>query len=207
MVQPENDQFNVIVVLEEDKADENNSSRLHQCLLMLFDSPLNHSKHLEVYIRLLDKRLVKLHRELRLPRTFKRFEQLWSNFLRGDDLPLVETQTGQAKLLKIIGKNIDAILPQKSVKVRIGNFAPRLKHAEYFPKLLDESAHKRFVVFITFGPVDFNFLGDSRESEYPLRTVDRQSNEDLYSISRYPLSPSLTCVKIASAFENKLEIF
>lgn len=174
---------------------------------MLFDSPLNHSKHLEVYIRLLDKRLIKLHRELRLPRTFKRFEQLFSNFLQGNDMPTVQTSDGGVKLLRFVAKSLDMILPSKCLKFRISNLAPRLKHADYFVQLLNESNLNKVVIFIDFDPVNFNILGDGIETEYEVKTLIKQSDEDVYSISRYPLASSLTCVKITSAFENKLSVF
>lgn len=194
----------VTVVLDEQNGNDNHWACLHQCLLMLLDSPLNQSKYLEVYIRLIDRRLIKLHREVRIPRTFKRFEQLFSNFLNGCDMPVVQTQDGPVRLLTFVSKSIDKHLPSKGLKVRISNLAPRFKRADHFADLLKSSDLKNITIFIDFGPVDFNILGEGRDTEYEMKTINTESSEDLYSISRYPISSSLTCVKVCTAFERFL---
>lgn len=199
-------QFILTVILDEEHDNKGNWKPLHQCLLMLFDSPLNHAGHLEVLIRLADGRVVKMHREVRIPRTYKRFEQLFSNFLQGCDMPLVETKDGPTRLLQFLGKSLEKQLQSTDCqRYRISNLAPRLKSPENLTTCVDSL--KRAAVFIGFGPVDFNILGDGKETRYEIKTIDRQSPEDTYSISRYPLSPSLTCVKLATSFERALDVF
>lgn len=198
--------FVLTIILEEQEDNHRDWTKLHQCLLMLFDSPLNHAGHLEVFIKLSDCRVIRLHREVRIPRTFKRFEQLFCNFLEGCDMPLVQTKDGQVRLLQFVGKSIEKQLQNNCKKFRISNLAPRLKSADYFTECFQES-HKKLAVFIEFGPVDFNILGEGRETEYEMKIINKTHTEDTYSISRYPLCPSNTCVKLTTSFEKALDVF
>lgn len=198
--------FTLTIVLDEHKDNNQNWRPLHQCLLMLFDSPLNHAGSLETFIRLANGgRLIRLHREVRIPRTFKRFEQLFINFLEGCDMPLVQTKDGQARLFQFAGRSLEKVLPNNCARYRIVNLTARVKSADFLASPVE--TNKKQVIFIEFGPVDFNFLGDSREAEYEIKVQDKSPPSDTYSISHYPLSPSLTCVKVLTAFEKALEIF
>lgn len=53
----------------------------HQCLLMLFDSPLNRAGLLQVYIHTENNVLIEINPQTRIPRTFKRFAGLMGLFL------------------------------------------------------------------------------------------------------------------------------
>lgn len=201
--------FKLTVVLQEQDDNNGNWIPLHQSLLMLFDSPLNHAGHLEVYISLADKRIIKLHREVRIPRTFKRFEQLFCNFLQGCDMPVVQTKDGPARLFQMVGKSLDKIIStsngSSTIKYRIRNLTARIRSSDYFASSIE--ILKRAVIQIEFGPVDFNFLGVGRNLEYDIKVKETKPDSDTYSISHYPLSPCLTCVKIITAFEKALDIF
>lgn len=201
------DEFEVVIVLEEQKGSDENWFTLHQCLLMLLDSPLNHAGNLKVFIRLLNGKLIKLHREVRIPRTFKRFEQLFCNFLQGLDMPVVQTKDGQTKLLQFVGKSIEKQIYDSNAndRYRIANLAPRLRNPEFFTEIKDQ---RSITLIVEFGPVDLNILGCGRDAEVEVKTFVKEHHDtNTYSISRYPLSPSLTCVKLTSAFEKALEIF
>lgn len=52
----------------------------HQCLLMLFDSPLNRAGLLQVYIHTENNVLIEINPQTRIPRTFKRFAGLMGEF-------------------------------------------------------------------------------------------------------------------------------
>jgi rRNA small subunit pseudouridine methyltransferase Nep1 len=198
--------FTLIIVLEEQEENKQNWTTLHQCLLMLFDSPINHAGSLEVYIRLFkNPKIIKLHKEVRIPRTFKRFEQLFKNFLDGCDMPVVQTKDGPARLFQFIGKPLDKILPNNCIKYRIANLTARVRNPDFLTAPVD--TNHREVIFIEFGPVDFNYLGNSRDTEYEIKVKDSNPPPGTYSLSHYPLSPALTCVKVVSAFEKALEIF
>lgn len=211
---------------------------LHQCLLMLFDSPLNHAGYLKVYIRLektKPDKLIELHPEIRVPRTFKRFEQLFSNFLQGNELPLVETHNGQTRLINYVTKAFKDKMKlnqnEKKLfhKFRIINLAPKLRTPQSFGQLIDLkditptsdiksnsskygiSSKQEMIISIDLSPVDYNILGTGRETDYEIKTVDITANQladqsDCCSLSRYPLSSALVCVKLTSAIEEALKV-
>lgn len=174
---------------------------------MLLDSPLNHAGFLEVYIRLggSDNRVIRLHKEVRIPRTFKRFEQLFDNFLQGCDMPLVQTKDGPARLFQFLQKPIEKCLPENCPRFRVTNLTARVRSAEYFTEPVE--TYKRAVIFIDNDHVDFNFLGDTRAIEYEIKVKVKNPEPDTYSISHYPITPSLTCAKITTAFEKALDVF
>lgn len=181
---------------------------LHQCLLMLLDSPLNQAGYLELYIRLADRRLISIHREVRVPRTFKRFNQLFDNFLQGCDMPVVQTKDGPARLFKFINKPLDKLLlaNEQFHRFRISNLTARLARPSHFAQFLETEA-KRLILLVDLSPVDFNFLGNSKESDYEIKVINNNPDKDTYSISRYPISPALICVKLTSSFERALDVF
>lgn len=202
------EEFKLLVVLEEAQDNDQNWASLHQCLLMLFDSPLNHAGYLEVFIKPTDGRVIKMHREVRIPRTFRRFEQLFCNFLQGCDMPVVQTKDGHARLLDFVSPKFMDKQLKSCKKFRVSNLAPKLRGANFFAENScgSNESHKQLAIFLEFGPVDFNILGEGRETEYEVKTLNRFPDEDTYSISRYPLSPALTCVKLATAFEKALDV-
>jgi len=53
----------------------------HQCLLSLFDSPLNKAGYLQVYIRTKNNILIEINPKTRIPRTFKRFSGLFGKYI------------------------------------------------------------------------------------------------------------------------------
>lgn len=188
-----------------------NWDSLHQSLLMLLDSPLNQAGYLQVYIKLTNSRYIKTHPEIRIPRTLKRFEQLFNNFLDGCDMPVVQTKQGPARLMQFVAKATfeKQLQPSSNVniKFKILNLAPKLKSLDYFTQALEDQHIKRIVIHLQFGPVDFNVLGCGREQVYDVKIINKYPNEETFSISQYPLSASLTCVKLTTAFEKALEVF
>lgn len=197
--------FTLTIVLDNGEEDW---AQMHQCLLMLLDSPMNHAGFLEIYIRLTgkDNRVIRLHKEVRIPRTFKRFEQLFINFLQGCDMPLVQTKEGPARLFQFISKPLDKILPNNCPKYRISNLIGRVRTADYFAETTVET-NKRAVIHVDFASVDPNFLGDTKATEYEIKVKVKDPEPDTYSISHYPIPASLICVKITSAFEKALDVF
>lgn len=61
----------------------------HQCLLMLFDSPLNRAGLLQVYVHTENNVLIEINPQTRIPRTFKRFAGLMGTFDRFIDLYII----------------------------------------------------------------------------------------------------------------------
>ena len=81
---------------------------LHQCLLMLFDSPLNRANLLQVYVHTNKKVLIEINPQTRIPRTFDRFCGLMVQLLH--KLSIRASDTSQ-KLLKVIKNPITDHLP------------------------------------------------------------------------------------------------
>ncbi|EGC28741.1 hypothetical protein DICPUDRAFT_159774 [Dictyostelium purpureum] len=80
----------------------------HQCLLALFDSPLNKAGLLQVYIRTTKNVLIEVHPQTRIPRTFNRFAGLMVQLLKKLS---IRATNGPDKLFKVIKNPITDHLP------------------------------------------------------------------------------------------------
>lgn len=81
---------------------------LHQCLLTLFDSPLNKAGHLQVYIRTFKNILIEISPSTRIPRTYKRFSGLIVQLLHKMK---IRAANGNMSLLKVIKNPITKYIP------------------------------------------------------------------------------------------------
>lgn len=200
-------EFSLVIVLDELQGNQDWTS-LHQCLLMLLDSPFNHEGHLSVLIRLQSlAKYIRVHREIRIPRTFKRFNQLFCNFLNNPNaMPVVPTKTGHSRLIEEISKSTFNKLVQDEQNCQsysVANLAPKLRKCNHFAE--STCTANKAVIFVLFGPVNLNYLGVGRDTEYQTKTIDYKRPQ-VYSISRYPISAELICAKLVSSFEYKLGI-
>lgn len=212
------DDFQVTIVLNDisDINEQPDLYSLHQCLLMLFDSPLNHANYLQVYIKLnttnKQNSLIRVHRETRIPRTVKRFSQLLINFLNGEEMPKVQTRTGLTQLLQFVSSSMLKSIESNRKSVRVANLAPSVKTCDYLTNLSDENKNG-ILIYVDFGPVDFNILGDTQAMEYelvkiaPKEVANVDPGVESIAISNYPISSSLAIVKICSEFEKALDIY
>ena len=80
----------------------------HQCLLMLFDSPLNRAGLLQVFIRTANNVLIEINPATRIPRTFKRFAGLMVQLLHKYSISATDSSV---KLIKVIKNPITDHLP------------------------------------------------------------------------------------------------
>jgi len=152
----------------------------HQCLLMLFDSPLNRAGLLQVYIHTKQKVLIEINPQTRFPRTFKRFANLMVQLLHKLS---IRSSQGSEKLLRTIKNPITLHLPPGARKIGTSFQAEKLVH----PRELVPEEDRPVVVVIgaqAHGPADVDYT------------------EESVSISQYPLSAALACTKIVSAFEE-----
>ena len=85
----------------------------HQCLLMLFDSPLNRAGLLQVYVRTANNVLIEINPATRIPRTFKRFAGLMVQLLHKYSITASDSSL---KLMKVIKNPITDHLPAGIVK-------------------------------------------------------------------------------------------
>ncbi|KAK9884636.1 hypothetical protein WA026_007475 [Henosepilachna vigintioctopunctata] len=155
----------------------------HQCLLMLFDSPLNRAGLLQVYVRTNKNVLIEFNPQTRIPRTFKRFAGLMVQLLHKFSV----RAEGGPKLIKVIKNPVTDHLPVGVRKIAMSFSANEVKHCkELVPNNEDP-------IVIVVGAMARGKL----EIDYA---------EDCYSISNYPLSAAITCTKLCSAFEDAWKV-
>ena len=76
-------------------------SLLNQCLLSLFDSPLNKAGRLRVYVHTTNNVLIEIDPKTRMPRTYKRFSGLFAQLLKTYKIKA----KGSSKILMKVIKN------------------------------------------------------------------------------------------------------
>ncbi len=160
---------------------------LHQCLLMLFDSPLNRANLLQVYVHTQKKVLIEINPQTRIPRTFDRFCGLMVQLLH--KLSIRASDTSQ-KLLKVIKNPITDHLPAGCPRYLASFAAEKIQHVDEFAE--EQSEDEPLVVVI----------GAMAKGQ-----VDCDYTDKFVSISNYPLSAALTCSKFCNAFEDKWKVF
>jgi rRNA small subunit pseudouridine methyltransferase Nep1 len=160
---------------------------LHQCLLMLFDSPLNRANLLQVYVHTQKKVLIEINPQTRIPRTFDRFCGLMVQLLH--KLSIRASDTSQ-KLLKVIKNPITNHLPAGCRKYCTSFSAEKVVHVNEFAA--EHPENEPLVVVI---------------GAMAKGSVDVDYTDQLISISNYPLSAALACSKFCSSFEDKWKVF
>jgi len=159
----------------------------HQCLLMLFDSPLNKAGMLQVYVKTQKNVLFQINPQTRIPRTYKRFAGLMVQLLHEFKIRSLEGE-GRQTLLKVIKNPITAHLPIGCKKIGTSCKAE---------------------------VVDLNkFVADMNPQEPPVFVVGAMSKgsvdapycDQTIGISTYPLSGAVVCSRICQAFENVWDI-
>jgi rRNA small subunit pseudouridine methyltransferase Nep1 len=158
----------------------------HQCLLTLLDSPLNRAGRLLVYIHTTKNVLVEVNPKTRIPRTYNRFAGLMVQLLHKLS---VRSQGSNEKLLNIIKNPITDHLPVKCVRIGMSGDAGK---AISVGALANELPNDQPVVF---------WVGAMAHGQDRFPDAER-----LVSCSEYPLSASVVCGKICSAFEEVLGI-
>ncbi|XP_054166383.1 ribosomal RNA small subunit methyltransferase NEP1-like [Oppia nitens] len=152
----------------------------HQCLLMLFDSPLNRAGLLQVYMHTDRNVLIEISPQTRFPRTFTRFANLMVQLLHKLS---IRSSNGPQKLLKVIKNPITSHLPVGCKKYGTSFKADKVIHPrELVPS--DDSPVAIVIGAMAHGMVDADYM------------------EESVSISEYPLSAALAATKICSAFEE-----
>lgn len=160
---------------------------LHQCLLMLFDSPLNRASLLQVYVHTAKGVLIEINPQTRIPRTFDRFCGLMVQLLH--KLSIRAADTSQ-KLLKVIKNPIGDHLPVGCAKFTASFHAENgVRNVSAFA--LEQASDAPVVVVIGA------MAKGSVDCDYTDKTV---------SISNYPLSAAITCSKFCTAFEDKWNV-
>lgn len=152
---------------------------LHQCLLMLQDSPLNQAGKLQVYVHTEKNVLIEVNPQCRIPRTFKRFAGLMVQLLHKLN---VRASDGNMKLLKVIRNPVTDHLPVGCKKIGTSFTSKNLVN----PRELVPANEPVVIVIgsMAHGKVETDYV------------------EEEVAISRYHLSAALTCAKVCSGFEE-----
>ncbi|KAI6652561.1 Ribosomal RNA small subunit methyltransferase NEP1 [Oopsacas minuta] len=161
---------------------------VHQCLLMLLDSPLNQAGLLQIFIHTEKNVLIQISPQTRIPRTFDRFCGVMVQLLQ----KLVVRAAGNdshVPLLKIIKNPITDHLPTGCLK--IGTSHKSKKFVDPLVYATDEKP----IVFV---------IGAFAHGSLEERGVSY--TEETVSISNYPLSAAYTCAVICSKFTEAWNI-
>jgi len=160
----------------------------HQCLLMLFDSPLNRAGLLQVFIRTANNVLIEINPATRIPRTFKRFSGLFVQLLHKYSITAAESST---KLLKVIKNPVTDHLPAGCRKICMTYGAEKVVHPS---KLVPTGDNSEDPIVLVVGAIAKG-------------SISPDYIEENVSISNYPLSAALACTKLCDAFEQAWGIF
>jgi len=159
---------------------------LHQCMLILLDSPLNKAGLLKLYVRTEKGVLIDVSPQIRIPRTFKRFSGLMCQLLFKLS---IRASNGAHKLLSVIKNPVTDHLPP-NCHITLLSVTGRLVHLpEFIPSLPQTGSPAVFVVgAMAHGKVEADYAHDS------------------IAVSEYPLSGAAALGRLTNAWENYLGI-
>jgi len=158
---------------------------LHQCLLNLFESPLNKAGMLQVYIRTKENVLIEISPKTKIPRTIKRFCGLMGQLLQKYR---IRAMNSSEVLLKVIKNPITQYIPFGCPIISTNEKSKLIKLEDYIDNL--KSNNVAFVVgAISKGDVNIDYMTDT------------------ISISYFPLTAGIVCSKICTAFEKCWDVF
>lgn len=181
---------------------------VHQCLLMLLDSPLNKAGRLKVYIRTANNVLIDVHPHVRIPRTIRRFSGLMSELLEKFK---VRGTVGFSPLLKVIKNPITSHLPVGAHKVVCTyNTENVLDIREHASKIVQHALPRSNGVA---SPTDED-IADRGQDVHVVYVVGAMAHgkvteewaDEYVCISEYPLSGATVCSKITNTYESLLGI-
>ena len=153
---------------------------LHQCLLNLFESPLNKSGMLQVFIRTKENVLIEISPKTKIPRTIKRFCGLMSQLLQQYRIRALNSSE---VLLKVIKNPITQYIPFGCPIISTNEKSKLIKLEDYIDSL--KSNNIAFVIgAISKGDINIDYMTDT------------------ISISSFPLTAGIVCSKICTACEK-----
>lgn len=190
---------------------------LHQCLLILLDSPLNKSGNLRVLVETAAKKVIIINPQVRLPRVYSRFTGLIIQLL---ERHRIYSETERTELMKVSKDPLETHLENGSVRIGLSqegeNFFDHMrdikekrhahtkerqnkKHTEQdhtenktVPNSLEEESTEKYIFYI-------NAVASGED---PTEGMDR-----VLALSSYPLSAATCCSKVCTQFEDILNIF
>ena len=183
------DHYKIIKSMKK-KLDEFRPDIIHQCLLNLFDSPLNKSGLLQVYIHTNKNILIEINPKTRIPRTFKRFSGLFSQLFLKNEIK-IESNNNEEILLKILNTKIESLI-EDMPKILLSEKG-RLVDIDIYCKNLENNLKEKKNKNICF------IIGTN-----PKGDIDSmiKYNDDCISLSSFDLDSNIVCAKICSSFEK-----
>ena len=183
------DHYKIIKSMKK-KLDEYRPDIVHQCLLNLFDSPLNKSGLLQVYIHTNKNILIEINQKTRIPRTFKRFSGLFSQLFLKNEIK-IESNNNEEILLKILNIKIESLI-EDMPKILLSEKG-RLVDIDIYCKNLENNLKERKNKNICF------IIGTN-----PKGDIDQmiKYNDDCISLSSFDLDSNIVCAKLCSSFEK-----
>lgn len=146
------------------------------------DSPLNKAGLLQVFIRTKNNILIEVNPKCRIPRTYNRFEGLFTVLLKKLRIRAAENSE---VLLKVIKNPITDHIPLGSLIVSTSEKSRLVDRDEFAMNCIKSYKNIVFVVgAISKGDVNVDYHHDS------------------VSISSYPLSAGVVCNKVCDSFEK-----
>lgn len=166
----------------------------HQCLLSLFDSPLNKVGLLKVYIKTKKNIFIEINNKTRIPRTFKRFIGLFSQLLKKGNIKNEKNEN----LLNII--NFDNKNFKNFPKIFVDNKKGRLIDIENYCNNINKNLKINnnivFIINVDVNDIKINEVYKEKDIQY----------DDIISLSSYKIPSNIECSKICEAFEKIWEI-
>ena len=183
------DHYKIIKSMKK-KLDEFRPDIIHQCLLNLFDSPLNKVGLLQVYIHTNKNILIEINPKTRIPRTFKRFSGLFSQLFLKNEIG-IEDNSHKNIFLKILNLKLENLV--KDIPKILLSEKGRLVDIDTYCKNLDNNLKEKQNKNICF------IIGTN-----PKGDIDPmiKYNDDCISLSSFDLDSNVVCAKICSAYEN-----
>lgn len=154
----------------------------HQCLLSLFDSPLNKTGMLQVYIHTSNNILIEINPICRIPRTFKRFSGLFSQLLLKSK---IQAPGSNEILLKLVNGGIKSIIPKCIPLIELNENSRLINIDEYGKSISRKSKSVAYLI------------GAMSKGE-----MMNEEKDDSVSLSSYGLTASVVCSRVVNAYEN-----
>ncbi|CAN6469406.1 unnamed protein product [Victoria cruziana] len=160
---------------------------IHQALLTVLDSPLNKAGRLRsLYVQTEKNVLIQISPQIRIPRTFKRFNSLMLHLLQRLS---VRASNGPEKVLRTVKNPVTNYLPPNCRRIGLSRSAPRVVNLRDYVDAAKDDEHLVFVVgAMAHGKINADYI------------------DDFISVSEFPLSAACCIGRICNAVEQKWKI-
>eukprot|EP00658_Telonema_sp_P-2_P027087 TRINITY_DN20998_c0_g1_i1.p1 TRINITY_DN20998_c0_g1~~TRINITY_DN20998_c0_g1_i1.p1 ORF type:complete len:158 (-),score=24.11 TRINITY_DN20998_c0_g1_i1:261-734(-) len=155
-------------------------------LMNVLDSPLNKAGYMQVYIHTNKNVLIKVHKSIRIPRTFRRFSGLMVQLLHKLS---IRATNGPDKLMEVIRNPIQSHFPAGARVYGTSSTAEVVKCREFVAELPTDVP----VVFV-YGAMAH---GKASAEDYAHEWI---------SVSNYPLSGATAIARLLSSLEEHYDV-